>query len=149
MIKLLYVAFAFLAGMMVAFQAPINSALGKKIGGLEGALVSLSVGSMTLFFIVLFFGKGQILQVFSVPKWLIIGGFFGAAFVTIIIISIPFLGVATTIFATIFGQIVISLIIDHFGLFGVQKIPIDWYRCLGLLLMLIALTLIFRGNFVH
>ncbi|WP_429466017.1 hypothetical protein [Neobacillus sp. B4I6] len=36
--------------------------------------------------------------------------------------------------------------LDHFGIFIKQPIPIDSYRIRGLILLLISLFLIFKGN---
>jgi bacterial/archaeal transporter family-2 protein len=63
-----------------------------------------------------------------------------------IIISVPNVGVVLTIFAAIIGQVLISIMIDHFGWFGVQKIPININRLLGLGLMLAALFFLYRGS---
>ena len=144
--KLLFIILSILGGMMAGVQAPINGELGKRIGGLEGALFSFFVGTLFLIIITLFFGKGQISFVTSVPKWKLLGGFLGAFFVAIVIFSVPKIGVAMTIFSAIIGQMVISLIIDHFGFFGIERIPINWNRIIGLMLMLSALFFIYKGN---
>jgi bacterial/archaeal transporter family-2 protein len=144
--KFLYILLALLGGMMAGIQAPINGSLGKKIGSVEGAFTSFFVGTLFLAFLVLFFGKGPITHLFQVPKWNLLGGLLGAIFVTFVILSVPNIGVALTIFAAIVGQMVISIIIDHFGLFGVQKIPMNVNRLLGLGLMLAALFFIYRGS---
>lgn len=144
--KFLYILLALLGGMMAGIQAPINGSLGKKIGSVEGAFTSFFIGTLFLTFLVLFFGKGQITYVFQVPKWNLLGGLLGAFFVTFVILSVPNVGVALTIFAAIIGQIVITIIIDHFGLFGAQKIPMNVNRLLGLVFMLAALFFIYRGS---
>jgi transporter family-2 protein len=149
MVKLFYLLLPIIGGILAGLQAPINAGLGRKIGGFEGAFVSFFVGTLFLTFILLFFGKGQILNVFSVPKWQLFGGLLGAVFVTAVILAVPNIGVATTILGAIVGQLVIGLVIDHFGFFGVQRIPFDWNRTVGIMLMLSALFFIFRGNLSH
>lgn len=144
--NLMYILLSILGGVLVGGQASINGELGKKVGGIEASLISFSIGTLFLVFIVLFFGRGQIQNVLIVPKWQLVGGLLGAVFVTIIILSVPNNGVALTIFAVIIGQLLISLIIDHLGLFGVLKIPLNWNRISGLLLMLSGLYFIYRGS---
>ncbi|WP_044895312.1 DMT family transporter [Bacillus alveayuensis] len=144
--KWLYIILALLGGIMTGIQAPINGSLGKKIGSFEGAFTSFFVGTLFLTFLVLFFGKGQMTLLFQVPKWNLLGGLLGALFVTFMIISVPNIGVVLTIFAAIIGQMLISIIIDHFGLFGVQKIPVNINRLLGLVFMLAALFFMYRGS---
>ncbi|KXG10782.1 hypothetical protein AT864_01373 [Anoxybacillus sp. P3H1B] len=144
--KWLYILLSLVGGMLAGLQAPINGSLGKKIGSLEGAFTSFFVGTLFLTFVALFFGKGQLVQLLQVPKWNLLGGLLGAVFVTITIISVPKVGAAAAILAAIVGQLVISMVIDHFGLFGVPKIPMNMNRLFGLLFMLAALFFIYRGN---
>ncbi len=70
----------------------------------------------------------------------------GAAVIFTTIISVPRIGAASMLLAMISGQIVISMIIDHFGFFGVPRIAFDWQRLLALLLMSGSLFLIFRSS---
>ncbi|MDR9793633.1 DMT family transporter [Aeribacillus sp. FSL K6-2848] len=144
--KWIYIFLAILGGMMIGIQSPVNGSLGKKIGAVEGAFVSFFVGTMVLAFLVLFFGKGNITDLFQVPKWNLLGGFLGAMFVTFTIISVPKVGVAVTLLAGIIGQMAISVIIDHFGLFGMPKNRIDINRLIGIGLMLTALFFLYRGS---
>ncbi|WP_232735750.1 DMT family transporter [Alteribacter populi] len=147
MTKLFFLVLALIGGMMTGTQASINGELGKKIGGLEAAFVSFFIGTIFLALCMLFLGKGQVGLVFTLPKWQLIGGLFGAVFVAFTIFSVPKIGVALAIFAAILGQIIISLVIDHFGLFNVEPISINWDRFMGLVLMLFGLYFIYRGSF--
>ncbi|MFZ3589113.1 DMT family transporter [Bacillus sp. DJP31] len=144
--KLLMVLIAVIGGILAGTQAPINGELGRRIGSLEAALVSFFIGTLVLTLFVLFFGKGQLPQALSVPKWQLLGGILGATFVTAIIFCVPNLGVATTIFSAIIGQVIISMVIDHFGLFGITRNPVNLYRLIGVILMISSLFFIYKGT---
>jgi transporter family-2 protein len=144
--KLLFVFLAIIGGIVAGTQAPINGELGRRIGSIEAAFVSFFVGTLVLILFTIFFGKGQLLQAFSVPKWNLLGGVLGAIFVTAIIFCVPNLGVATTIFSAIIGQVIISMVIDHYGLFGITRIPVNMYRLIGVILMLSSLFFIYKGS---
>lgn len=144
--KWILLAGVLLAGSAVSLQASINGTLGKKIGSLEGAFVSFAVGTLALLMIMLFFGKGNILSMFEAPKWSLTGGLLGSIYVAMSVISVPKLGVGTTIVTVIVGQIAMSMLLDHFGLFGNPRILLDGSRLLGLVLLFIALYLIFKGG---
>ncbi|WP_235864054.1 DMT family transporter [Sutcliffiella halmapala] len=146
MIKIWFVLIAFLGGILGGIQAPINSQLGKRIGSLEASFVSFFIGTVFLLLLTAFFGKGNLLQLPSVPKWQLVGGFLGACFVTFVIIAIPKIGVALTIISLIVGQMIVSILIDHFGLFGTAKIALNSQRVIGIMLMVIALFFIYRGT---
>jgi bacterial/archaeal transporter family-2 protein len=143
MMKWLFMGFALLAGMAVSVQASVNGSLGKKIGVMEGAFVSFFIGTIALFLFQLFFGRGNVLHMFTVPKWQLVGGLLGAFYIFIMVLIVPKIGVANSIIAVIVGQLLMSTIIDHYGLIG-KQIPFDIKRGIGLLLLFCALFLFYK-----
>ena len=137
--KLLLPLVAVLAGAAMALQGQVNGGLGKKVGVLEASFISFGVGTLALFFLVIFFGSGDVLAVLSVPKWQLIGGLLGAFYVAVSVFIVPRIGVATTFMAVIAGQIILGAIIDHFGLFGGVRIPLDIKKILAIGLLFISL----------
>ncbi|MBE4909606.1 DMT family transporter [Bacillus luteolus] len=142
--KWLFPILALLGGVAVAIQATINGGLGKKVGTLEGSLVSFAIGTLALLFIVIFFGKGNLTAVTTIPKWQLTGGLLGAFYVFVAVLVVPRVGVATTLTAVIVGQLVMSAVIDHFGLFGSKQIPFDCKRALALVLLVCSLFLFYK-----
>lgn len=92
----------------------------------------------------LFFGKGELIAMFSVPKWQLIGGILGAFYVFVMVLIVPKVGVANSLMAVVAGQLVMSSIVDHFGLFGGQRIPFDLTRFAAIGFLFLALWLFFR-----
>jgi transporter family-2 protein len=135
-----------LSGLGLSVQSGINGELGKRLGSVEGAFFSFFIGTVALTLFMLFFGKGNILEVFRVPKWQLIGGLLGAAYITAMVVAVPKLGVGLSVVTVIVGQILSSLVIDHFGWFGKEPIPLDWNRGIGVILLLAGLCFIFRGS---
>ena len=142
----IYLLLAIIGGTFIGTQAGINGVLGKRIGVIEGSFVSFFIGTIILLLLAMFLGKGDLLKVTTVPKWQLLGGALGVGYVTIMVAVVPKIGVASAITAVIVGQLLISVTLDHFGIFIKQPIPIDWYRITGLILLLISLFLIFKGN---
>ncbi len=140
-VKLIFPMLAMIGGMALAVQGQINGGLGKKIGVIEGSFVSFAVGTLVLLFILLFFGNGNLLAVGEVPKWQLIGGLLGAFFVMVQIMVVPKIGVSAALIAVIVGQLIFGAIIDHFGLFGGNRYPVDKQKMLAILLMFFALFL--------
>lgn len=135
-----------ISGLGVSVQSGVNGELGKRIGTIEGAFVSFFIGLIAITLIMLFLGKGNITEVFTVPKWMLFGGILGAFFVMCNVFAVPKLGVGITVISVIVGQIIMSMIIDHFGWFGKMPIPFNWQRGLGVVLLFAALILIYRSN---
>ncbi|MCM3651042.1 DMT family transporter [Metabacillus litoralis] len=142
--KLIFPLLALIGGMALAVQSQINGGLGKKVGVIEGSFISFSVGTLALLFILLFFGNGDISAISTVPKWQLIGGLLGAFFVIVQVIAVPKIGVSATLMAVIVGQILIGAMIDHFGLFGGNRFPIDLKKMIAILLLLFALFLYYK-----
>lgn len=125
----------------MSMQAGVNGALGKRVGTVEGAFISFAVGTLALLLLAIFMGKGNILSVFSVPKWQLIGGLLGALYIFIMVLAVPKIGVGSAVVAVIAGQMLASTFIDHFNVFGGRQILIDWKRVVALILLAFALYL--------
>ncbi len=133
--KLIFSLLALAGGIALGIQAVVNGGLGKKVGTMEASFISFFVGTAALFFLVLFWGKGNLLAISEVPKGQLIGGILGAFYVFVIILVAPKIGVTATLLSVIAGQLFIGSIIDHFGLFGGEKFPLDTKKVIALLLM--------------
>lgn len=126
-----------MVGGFVALQAPINAQLGRSIGSFQAATFSFLVGTALLTTITLLSsdGIGALSGVKSVPWYYLIGGLLGAAYVTVVLITVKTLGAGGVTAATISGQLTLALIIDHFAVAGVDKQPITLQRALAVLLL--------------
>lgn len=144
MMKFIVAMIAALGGAAVAVQSKVNGGLSKKVGLIEGSFISFLIGTLVLFFFVIFFGKGNLLAVFEVPKWQLIGGILGAIYVSILIFSVNKIGVASTLMAVVLGQILLGAMIDHFGWFGGESHPITVKKMVAILLLIISLYLFNR-----
>jgi len=144
--KIFFVVLMVIAGWMFGIQSSINGSLGKRIGVYESAFFSFLLGTVVLLVLVLVIGKGNLLSITEVPRWQMIGGILGVIVVTSMVVAVPHIGVASAVFAVMFGQIMISIVIDHFGLFNAPVIPFDMFRLAGILLTITGLLLIYKGN---
>jgi transporter family-2 protein len=141
----LFLIFAFLAGLALPIQFSINAQLRTVVGSpLVAATISFIVGAITLFTVSLFkagfsLNKG----IASAPWWVWTGGVLGGTFyVLATIILIPRIGAGTTVALVLAGQIVASVLIDHFGLINVPIHLLSMPRILGAILVIIGVVLI-------
>jgi transporter family-2 protein len=140
--KLGLIVLAIFAGMCNGFQAPVNAALGKFVGVVESSCISFTVGALSLLVVALVAGQGSLLRVGDAPPNLWIGGLLGAFFVTTALFVVPKIGAAVMIASVITGQMTAALIIDHIGLLGIPKNPIDLYRIGGLACLAVGIKLL-------
>ncbi|PAK39979.1 DMT family transporter [Peribacillus simplex] len=133
---------ALFAGAALSFEGAIYGELGKSIGKLEASFYNFLVGSIILGLLWLFFGKGKISHVVEAPKWTLLGGVLGVIYLTAIVISVPFVGVGITMVAVIIGQLIMSMIIEHYGWLGSKKARINKEKIFAVISMIIALILV-------
>lgn len=81
-------------------------------------------------------GRGHLGGVTSAPWWAWVGGLLSAFAVIVSIIGLPKAGAGAIIAATVFGQLTAAIVIDHFGLMGVERHPITVWRVVGVVLLL-------------
>ena len=133
------------AGGLIALQAPINAGLGRSTGSLPAALVSFAVGSLALAAIVVLSGQaGGLSSTFDVRWYYLFGGLLGAVYVTNALIAVSSIGAGGVSAATITGQLVASVAIDRFGLFGLDQVALSPERVLGIALLLAGTFLVIR-----
>jgi transporter family-2 protein len=134
------------AGALVAMQAPINSRLGKTVGGVQAATFSFLVGTAALVVIsfILRGGLGSLGHVGKVPWWALVGGLLGAVYVFVALEAVKTLGASGLTAVVITGQLAMSVLIDRFGLLGVARTPITLERVLGIVLLIAGVVLVVR-----
>ena len=144
---LIPILLVFIAGGMVALQAPTNSMLARAGGSpVLAALISFTVGTMALLAVWLMSGNRPGTAAFAgLPWYAWIGGLYGAVFVAVAAYAAPKIGLATLITVGIAGQIAMALWIDHIGALGLPREPVNIGRLAGALLVLAGVVLVRRS----
>lgn len=141
---------AFGAGSAISFQAAVNSQLAGGLGGntVAAALVSFFIGTTALAAIAI--SKGglttAIAGLASQPGWRFSGGLLGATAIFCTVLLAPRIGLANMLALVIAGQLLSSLMIDHFGLIGVVARPVSAIKLVGATVMLSGVLLTLFGN---
>jgi transporter family-2 protein len=145
---LLFVGLALMAGAILPMQVGMNATLRQSVGSpIWASLTSFSVGTLCLGIYALLsrLAVPSIGMLSAAPAWSWFGGMIGAMYVTLSIVLAPKLGSATLISATIAGQMLASVLIDHFGWLGFSPHPVGVERLLGVMLLFAGVLLIQRG----
>ncbi|WNS77899.1 DMT family transporter [Domibacillus sp. DTU_2020_1001157_1_SI_ALB_TIR_016] len=140
------ILFTLLGGITLSAQSSINGTLSRKAGTIETTFLTFITGSMFLAIFILFFGQGNVLGILEAPKWQLSAAFLGTMYLLLTVMAVPKIGVIAANIAGIIGQLVIGMLIDHFGWFGSLVISFDLKRSFALLFMVIALYFIYKGN---
>ncbi len=133
-----------IGGGAVALQPSLNARLAEKTGFLQAATISFAVGTLVLLILSLSSHDGSFRRATDADWWQLTGGLFGAFFVTMTIVGVPRIGTTAVLALTIVSQLIAGLVMDHYGLFGMRGIPIDFKRLAGVVLLLAGVFLIYR-----
>lgn len=136
---------ALAAGAMMPTQAATNNRMAVTVGSpIFAAFLSFLVGTILLLAVTLFSGLGSAsyAAVTQAPPVAWLGGLLGACFVTAAVLLVPKLGVAMTFSLFVAGQLLMSLVIDHYGLLGVEVKEISLPRIAGIVLITAGVVLI-------
>jgi len=134
---------AITVGLAIGFQAPMNAGLGKLTDPKIAALWNFILGGALIFILNLAIGNVRDLTMLkTVPWYYLLGGVLGFIVVNGSILVVPALGTGVALSLIVSAQLFAGMLIDHFGLFGVRQIPIDWQRVGGLLLLIAGVRLI-------
>jgi len=125
--------------VITALGLPVQDALNAQLRSavkspILGACISLLAGSCLLGVAAALgiLGRGQLRDLISTPWWVWAGGgLLGAAAVVAALVAIPKSGAALVITATVLGQLIAALVLDHFGWLGVPRTPINPWRIAG------------------
>ena len=134
------------AGVLMGFQSPTNTELSRHIGNFQATTVSFFGGMMILALAVALFGSGDLTQIVNVPWWQLIGGIYGVCVVLVITFAAPVLGIALTLTFLMFGQIVVGMVIDQFGLMLITAAPLNSVRIIGCIAVGIGILFVYFGK---
>jgi len=75
------------------------------------------------------------------PRYMLLGGVIGA-FITITVIkAMEMLGPAKAVMFIVISQLIVAYVIELFGMFGVDKQPLEWRRVIGMVIAVAGVIL--------
>lgn len=78
-----------------------------------------------------------------------IGGILGSTYILVTIFVPSHIGFIATFICTIFGNFLISIIFDTFGVFGIEPQPLTWNRIIGAIFVFISVILANTGKMIE
>jgi transporter family-2 protein len=143
----LYAGLALLSGAALAVQVGVNNGLRGRIGHpISAATCSFATGTIALlaFALVLRPGLPKASSFSGAPWWIWLGGVVGAAYILVTISFSNRLGAAGWLGVVVTGQILTSVVLDHYGLVGFTTHPVTPWRLVGVALLLVGAALVLR-----
>ena len=138
---LLPIIIALLSGLAMTFQGTINAALKDRIGVAPMSAVVHFLGLVVSLGAMVATGLPKVADFKDLPFYSYLGGLLNVVIIGGVAWSIAKTGATTGTSAILFGQLVTAVVLDHFGLFTLEKVPFSWLRLAGVLLMLVGMRL--------
>lgn len=85
-------------------------------------------------------GRASVANLMKVePKYFLLGGVIGAGITWTVIKSIEMLGPAKSALLIVIAQLLVSYLIQLFGLFGMDQEPFSWRKLIGLVVAIVGI----------
>jgi transporter family-2 protein len=134
------------AGLAGAAQVAVMSRLGDRVG-VFGALAFATAVTAAIALALLLVARRSVAGYADAsrqPVWL----WSGAVMSLFIVLTITYagsrIGTTAAIGILIAGQLAMGAVIDRFGLFGVERLPLHWPRVVGIALLAVGAALSLR-----
>jgi len=140
-------ALALVAGISVVIQQVLNANLRVELNSaVWSGFMSYLVGVLCMVALAMMLREPipAAAAIARIPWWAWSGGLFGAVFIGLSILVAHQLGAAALIALLVTGQMIASIVIDHFGWLGLAQKPVDLPRLIGVGLLIGGVVLIRR-----
>lgn len=138
--KNMYNILSVILGGLIAIMLSFNSILSQHMGTYTSSVIIHSVGLITIF-IILIIKRYKINFRRGIPLLLYSGGAIGITTVIFNNISMGAIGATLTVSLGLLGQVVSSLIIDHYGLLEMKMVEFNKKKYLGLGIMILGIVI--------
>lgn len=136
----MYNILALVIGALISIMISFNSGLEGYVGSTYSVVIIHAIGLIAIL-IVAAIKKEKIVIKEAIPFYLFLGGIFGVMLTLVNVITIGSIGVALTTALAVFGQLVFSSLVDHFGLFGLTKYEFNPKKLIGFLIVFIGIVI--------
>ncbi len=138
-----FIIVAFLMGVSLSVYLPMNSAVSRHLGSSMAASATFFVvATITSIFILIGGGEYHSLaKLRTVPIYLHIAGVISAFFIVGTTFLIPKIGARTFFILLVSGQILMAIIISHFGVLESPQDPITSKKTFGAILVIAGAVL--------
>ena len=133
-----YYSYSIIIGMLISIMITFNGVLSSNLGNNQ-AIFFIHIIGITTILTFMFLKKIKWNSIKNVPKYLLIPGMIGVVMVTLNNLTVNNIGLSLTVACGVFGQMLFSSIVDHFGLFGNEVYKFNKNQVLGYSVIIIGI----------
>ena len=133
---------ALISGALMSIQGVFNTEVTKSSSMWASASWVQFSALLTCLAVWAFRERENLMNVFQVsPKYMLLGGVIGAFITFTVIQSMNSLGPARAVMLIVISQLIVAYLIELFGMFGVEKAPLEWRKLLGMAIAIAGVVL--------
>lgn len=142
--NIIWILLVLVAGTFLPVQGALNTKLGAAAQSpIHASMISFIVGALSVVLYVLITRQSfSLVGLKTAPAYAWLGGILGAMYVTIIILAFPRLGPALAFALLVAGQMITSLLMEHFDILVAQQHTITPWRLGGVALIIVGVILV-------
>ncbi|RDY27846.1 DMT family transporter [Romboutsia weinsteinii] len=125
-------------GVLLALMVSLNGTVGEVAGNYASSVIIHVIGLIGII-IVLIATKSKLQNLKGIPFYMYTGGLIGVLTVIFTNVSFSKLGASLTISVGLFGQLITSIIIDHFGLFNLPVNKFNKKKIIGFSIIILGI----------
>jgi len=137
---------AILAGVLISLQSVFNTKVNENVGQWLTTACVLGIGLISSIVFYIITENSISIKVYTTNYLFYVSGLFGIGLIICIMIAIKNLGPAYTVLISLITQLVVALSIDTFGLFGMESVPLQINKLVGIGLLIFGVG-IFKNIF--
>lgn len=133
---------ALVSGALMSLQGVFNTEVTKSSSMWASASWVQFSALLTCLAIWAIWDRTSLLSVFSVSsKYMLLGGVMGAFITFTVIQSMGSLGPAKATMLIVIAQLIISYLIELFGIFGAEKVDFEWRKAIGMVIAIAGVVM--------
>lgn len=130
----MYKLLAVINGMFIAIMIILNGLLADKTSVVI-SLAAVNILGLIMISLIIFIKKIKLRSIRHIPFYLLFTGIISLLNVGFNNISFIHLGATLTIGLVLYGQLIASALVDHFGILGMEKRPFNKKKIVGLMII--------------
>lgn len=138
------VILAIIGGIAVALQGHFMGIMDQKIGSKESVFITYASGGILAAVMMIAARGGHLNAWQNVPWYALTAGALGLVIVGTIGYTVPRLGLTMAFTVIVASQLVVAVMLDHFGLLGAAVRTLDLPRITGLIFLILGVWLVLR-----
>lgn len=141
----MYYFLSLITGSLFAFMISANGTVGESAGSYASSVIIHFTGLIGIL-LILTIKQSKFKNLRSFPLWMYGAGFIGIITVLFSNTSYTALGVSLTTALGLLGQLITSILIDHFGWFGLPVVRFNAKKMIGFTIILGGIILMALPN---